>query len=208
MPGSCTPNISSTVTGSVVLRSRLENFVSWNQITSFSLALAVISILLIFLFGSKKAGFIAILPNLFPVLAVFGLQGLFNVPLTFLSAMTAPVLLGIAVDDTIHFLTHYRQNIKEGYDIEGSISQSFSETGVAIFFTTIILAIGFAVMTTHHLSHISNMGIFVSLAIVMAFFADLFFLPALLKTFNIDFKKSAKDETQTTLTNQDVENEA
>ena len=91
------------------------------------------------IFGSLKLGLVAVLPNTFPMLTVFGLMGWFGYKLDTTTLMTAPIIIGIAVDDTIHFLTHYRLSLLRGASITEAISSTLREVGQAIVFTTLIL---------------------------------------------------------------------
>ena len=80
----------------------------------FFIAVAVISVILLFLFGSIREGFlVALIPNLFPITIIFGLMGILGFPLDTFTLVVVPVVIGIAVDDTIHFLTHYKTELQK-----------------------------------------------------------------------------------------------
>ena len=102
------PEIKVQITGSFALMMRLADDISKNQFKSLAIAAVVISLLLMITLGSFQAGVMSIIPNLIPASLAFGLMGLLGVPLDTDTLMIAPLIIGIAVDDTIHFISHYR----------------------------------------------------------------------------------------------------
>ncbi len=184
------PQLDISITGGFALMVQLLDYISWSQIQSFGLALAVISLLLLIVFGSKRVGFIAVFPNLFPIISVFGIMGYLDIALDTDTLLIAPIIIGIAVDDTIHFLTHYRAEMLKHGNIQQAIVHSFREAGQAIVFTSIILSIGFCVfiMSTH--LGLRNFGILSAIAISVAVIADLLLLPAMCMLFQARFRKA------------------
>ena len=174
------PHLQATVTGGLAIWAQLNEYISWSQIQSFGMAFCIISILLMFLFGSLKTGLIAILPNTFPALMVFGIMGWFEIRLDLTTLLVAPVIIGIAVDDTIHFLTHYRLYLIKGLEVGEALRHTFREVGQALLFTTIILVIAFMCFIPVAHVGISQFSILACIAIVSALLADLLWLPALL----------------------------
>lgn len=181
-----------TVTGGLALMMELTDYISWAQVKSLGLAIAIISVLLIFLFGSLRVGFLSVIPNLIPATMTFGLLGLFDIPLDSDTLIIAPVIIGIAVDDTIHFLTHYRAEVIKDGDIIKALENTVKEVGQAITFTTLILGIGFFIMSFSTNMSLVKMGTFGSLAIFTALFCDLFMLPALILVFRPKFLKKER----------------
>ncbi len=177
------PELEVTLTGQLSLILLLTDFISWSQVQSFGLALVVISVLLLGIFGSKRIGLIAVLPNVFPVLTIFGLMGYLGIPLDSDTLLIAPIIIGIAVDDTIHFLTHYRAELLQHGNNAQAIILTIREVGQAVVFTTIILAMGFLMFILSIQEGLSHFGIFSATALVAALLADLFLLPALLTVF-------------------------
>ncbi len=186
------PDFKITLTGNMVLLSQMTDYISWAQIKSFSITLVVISIILLIVLGSLKAGFAAILPNLFPILTTFGLMGFLRIPLDADTLLIAPVIIGLAVDDTIHFMTHFRQDVITHGDIKKAIVSSIREAGQAILFTSLILSVGFLVFILSFHSGLSHFGIFSAIAITTAFLSDVYLLPALCVLLNIKFKSNAE----------------
>lgn len=181
------PDIDIMMTGSVPLMIKVMNYISRSQIQSFSMAFIVISMILIVIFGSMKVGVIAMIPNAFPIITLFGIMGLFNISLDVDTLLTAPIIIGIAVDDTIHFITHYRAEVLKHGDVKNAIISTFQEVGQAIVFTSIILSSGFMIFVKSSHQGLSHVGILSSIAIFVALLADLLLLPSLLTVFNADF---------------------
>jgi hypothetical protein len=173
------PDLEVGVTGTLALMMKLTDYISWSQIKSFGLALVVISVLLLLVFGSVRAGLVALFPNLFPILSIFGLMGWLGIPLDTDTLLVAPITIGIAVDDTIHFLTHYRTEVVQHGDLKRAVIQSFRETGQAITFTSIILSLGFLIFLFSSHNGLSNFGVMSAVAFFVAVLADLFLLPSL-----------------------------
>lgn len=187
------PKLTIQVTGAMALMTRIVDYISWSQIQSFGTALVVISLLLLVVFGSKRIGLIGVIPNLLPIISVFGLMGYLNMPLDTDTLIVAPIIIGIAVDDTIHFLSHYRAGVLQTGDIKEAIQQTVREAGQAIIFTSIILSLGFSMFLFSSELGLRNFGILSSLAIMMALISDLLLLPALCVLFKADFKKVSKN---------------
>jgi len=134
--------------------------------------------------GSFRIGLIAIIPNVFPALIVFGTMGLLDIPLDLTTLLVAPIIIGIAVDDTIHFLTHYRFARANGRSTSDSIRDSFQEAGQAIFITSIILIVSFAVFIPVSHVGIARFSALAIVAIISALLSDLLILPALCQLFD------------------------
>ena len=173
------PGMKIQVTGGLALMMQMIDYISWSQIQSFGLALIVISILLLFVFGSLKLGLVALVPNIFPVLMTFGTMGLFGIPLDGDTLIIAPIVIGIAVDDTIHFLSHFRAELSESGNVTDAITLSIKEVGQAISFSTIILVLGFLTLITSTHMGMARFGYLTAVAFISALLADLLLLPAL-----------------------------
>ncbi len=184
------PEMNIIITGQLSLLARMLNFLSWAQIKSFGLTLTVISLLLLVVLGSRRIGLIAIFPNLFPILTIFGLMGWFDIALDTDTLLIAPIIIGIAVDDTIHFLTHYRIELKKYGSILTAVVHTTREAGQAIVFTSLILSIGFLVFLFSFHKGLQNFGILSAAAILVAVLADLILLPAMLAFFKAGPAKS------------------
>lgn len=181
------PEQEVTLTGSMALLAIMLDYIAWAQIKSFGLALVVISLILLMVLGSWKAGLVALAPNLFPILATFGLMGYFKIPLDADTLLIAPIIIGLAVDDTIHFMTHFRIEMERTQNIAAAAITSIREAGQAIAFTSIILSAGFLVFILSFHNGLSNFGIFAAIAVLTALVSDIFLLPALIRVINLNF---------------------
>ena len=133
------------------------------------------------IFGSLKMGLIAVVPNIFPIMTVFGLMGWADMKLNISTIMTAPIIIGIAVDDTIHFLTRYRMELpalKWNYRLAND--KTILTTGLAMITTTGILVMGFLILIFSNFTPTADFGLLAALTIFIALVCDLTFLPALL----------------------------
>ena len=183
------PDMEITLTGNMALMAIMLDYISWSQIKSFSLALGIISLILLVVLGSWKAGVVSLIPNLFPILTAFGLMGFFKVPLDADTLIVAPIIIGLAVDDTIHFMTHFRLEMQRHGNAATAAIYSIREAGQAITFTSLILSAGFLVFLLSFHNGLSHFGLFSAVAILMALIADLFLLPALCQVIHVDFKR-------------------
>ena len=193
------PAMKITTTGSMTIFSKLLDLLSWSQIKGFGIALALISVILLLVLSSVKLGLIALYPNLFPLVVMFGLMGYLKIPLDVDTLIVAPLMIGIVVDDTIHFLNHYRAEVQKHGDVYKGIKIAFREVGQAIAFTSIILALSFMAMMLMDHQGLKHFGILSSITIVTALIAELFLLPALLVRFGANL--GVKNQKQSTKTN-------
>jgi len=197
------PDMDVHPTGTLALMMRLMDDLSRSQFQSLALAIGIISVLMVLTLGSVQAGLLAIIPNLIPATLTFGLMGLLGIPLDGDTLMIAPLIIGIAVDDTIHFITHYRMALVKYNDMKTALVKTIKEVGQAVTFTTLILGCGFFMLAFSDYLGLAKVGMFGSLAIFVALLCDLLFFPALIMWFkprfgqqgvqdNLDFKGDAK----------------
>jgi len=152
-----------------------------NMITGTVLAIIAISLIMMFALRSFALGVLSLVPNGLPILATFGTWALLVGEVGFSVATVASISLGIIVDDTVHFLSKYvRARDERGLSTEDSIRYAFENVGMAIVVNTIILAIGFFVMTVSAFKPNFDMGLMTVIAIVFALVLDFLLLPALL----------------------------
>lgn len=181
------PELEVQVTGSIALMMRALDEIATTQYRSFAIALGVISIILIFTLGSLQGGMIAMIPNMLPALVTFGLLGLLGIPLDTDTLLIAPVIIGIAVDDTIHFMTHYRVALIRTGDMARALKSTLRDVGQAVMFTTMVLGLGFGLLSFSEYLGMAKVGFFGAIAIFIALLCDLFLLPALLLIFKPTF---------------------
>lgn len=170
--------------GYVPLYVIMIEYILASQIRSFCIAFVLVFGLIGLAFRSLRITLICVLPNLAPVLLVLGYMGFAQIPLDIGTAMIAAVLLGIVVDDTIHFVSRFRREIDlSPGDANGPVNEAVKGAGPAILATSIILAAGFFILSLASVHSIANFGTLCGLAVLAALAADLLFLPALLKKF-------------------------
>jgi len=146
-----------------------------------TLALILISGILIFAFRSFKTGLVSMIPNLVPAAMGFGLWGLFVGEVGLALSVVTTMTLGIVVDDTVHFLSKYLRAKREyGYTAENAVRYAFTHVGRALLTTSVVLVAGFMVLAQSHFELNSGMGLLTAIIIAFALVADFFFLPPLL----------------------------
>ena len=181
------PELEVYLTGSMALLMRMADEVANSQFSSFTFAIGVISIIMIVTLGSFQGGLMAMIPNVIPALLGFGLMGLMGIPLDTDTLLIAPLIIGIAVDDTIHFMTHYRVELIKTGSISESLKSTISDVGQAVMFTTMVLGLGFALLSFSDYLGMAKMGFFGSAAIFVALLCDLFLIPAMIMIFKPTF---------------------
>jgi len=176
--------VRATVTGVVPVWVQLDTYLLQSQIRSFSIAAAGIFLMMCLLMGSVRVGLLSMLPNLLPIVATLGFMGWTGIRLDTATIMITSVALGIAVDDTIHFLARFRTELPRcGGDYDLASRQTLRSVGRAIVFTSIILFWGFITLTLGHFKPTVYFGFLTSLTMAVALLGDIFLLPVLLKVF-------------------------
>ncbi|MDC1016346.1 efflux RND transporter permease subunit, partial [Candidatus Thioglobus sp.] len=188
------PELKVQITGSFALMMRLADDISKNQFKSLAIAAVVISLLMMVTLGSLQAGVMSIVPNLIPATLAFGLMGLLGISLDTDTLMIAPLIIGIAVDDTIHFISHYRMSLAQNHNMKIALVETIKEVGQAVTFTTLILGCGFFMLTFSDYLGLAKIGGFGSLAIFVALLCDLLFFPALIMIFKPKFGQKNVDD--------------
>lgn len=169
------PTVMFAHIGSTNIRSMLEGT---------TIALVLISLVLIVALHSLRLGLISLVPNLVPMAAAFGIWGMLVGQVGLALSVVSGMTLGIVVDDTVHFLSKYlRARREKGLDAEQAIRYAFSTVGTALWVTTLVLVLGFGVLAFSHFEMNAGMGKMTALTIFIALFADFLFLPTLLLKF-------------------------
>jgi uncharacterized protein len=179
-----TPSIKPYNSSPTIMFAHLGKRNINSMLIGTSVALVLISSVLIFFLGSVKYGFISLLPNLTPALAAFGLWGVavgqVGIGLSIVTGMT----LGIVVDDTVHFLSKYlRARREKGLSAEDAVRYAFNNVGLALVVTSVVLVAGFMILAQSHFYLNSSMGLLTSVVITLALIIDLTLLPPLLIKF-------------------------
>ena len=198
-----------TMTGKALVFLKGTNFLINNLVVSLSLAILLIGIFMAFLFRSFRMILISLMPNIFPLLITAGLMGYLGIPIKPSTILVFSIAFGISVDDTIHFLAKYRQELKaNNWRIKQSVYAALRETGVSMFYTSIVLFFGFLVFTISSFGGTIALGGLVSVTLLFAMVSNLLLLPSLLLSLEkkIANKKTFKEPTLDILTNEDGNN--
>ena len=181
------PDAELGVAGSLPQFAALNDYVAIGQIKSFLVALVVIMILMMLVFRSIKTGLIGMIPNITPAITVAGLLGLFRIPLDFYTITIIPMILGLAVDDTIHFITHAKVESRRLNSYEEGTFYTFKTVGKSLFMASFILVCSFSVYMVSDAKMLFNLGVFIVAGISSALIADYLITPVLInwtKPFN------------------------
>lgn len=183
------------VTGRALVFQKGTKFLMNNLIISLSIAILLIAIFMAWMFRSLKMILVSLIPNLLPLIITAGLMGFLNVPLKPSTILIFSIAFGISVDDTIHFLAKYRQElVANHWRIKKSVYAALKETGISMFYTSIVLFFGFSVFAISSFGGTVALGILVSITLLFAMLANLLLLPSLLLSLerSIANKKTLK----------------
>ncbi|MFT6633353.1 MAG: putative RND superfamily exporter protein [Bacteriovoracaceae bacterium] len=172
--------LSMNITGKNALYLKMNDHVVNTFFTSIGAAIISISILMVILFKSFKFGFIAMLPNLVPLSFIMGIMTVSGIYIDIGTALVCSVCLGIAVDDTIHFMINYYRERKKGLSIEDSLESVLNHTGKALMVTSFILVIGFGFFMLSQFIPNIKFGFLCSLTLLIALVTDFVLLPAVI----------------------------
>ena len=173
-----------SITGKALVFIKGTNYLITNLVFSLSLAIVLIALFMAWMFRSPQMIIISLLPNILPLLITAGLMGFFNIPIKPSTILVFSIAFGISVDDTIHFLAKYRQELlANNWKIKPSVYAALRETGVSMFYTSIVLFFGFLVFTLSSFGGTIALGGLVSITLLLAMVSNLLLLPSLLLTF-------------------------
>ncbi|MDG2193723.1 MAG: MMPL family transporter [Polaribacter sp.] len=185
-------------TGKALVFIKGTNYLINNLVFSLSLAILLISLFMAWMFRSFQMILISLLPNILPLLLTAGLMGFLGIPIKPSTILVFSIAFGISVDDTIHFLAKYRQELQSNnWKIRKSVYSALRETGVSMFYTSIVLFFGFLVFTISSFGGTIALGGLVSITLLFAMISNLILLPSLLISFErkIANKKVIKEPT-------------
>lgn len=181
------------MTGSALLFLKGTKYLVKNLILSLALAIGLIALFMAYLFRSFRMIIISLIPNLLPLVITAGIMGFVGVPIKPSTILVFSIAFGISVDDTIHFLAKYRQELTaNNWRIEKSVYNALRETGVSMFYTSIVLFFGFSVFVISDFGGTVALGSLVSATLLLAMLANLILLPSLLLSLE---KSIANKET-------------
>ena len=170
-----------SLTGKALLFLKGTKYLIKNLVLSLALAIFLIALFMAYMFRSFKMIIISLIPNLLPLLITAGMMGFLGIPLKPSTILVFSIAFGISVDDTIHFLAKYRQElIESNWKIQRSVYAALRETGVSMFYTSIVLFFGFSVFMISNFGGTVALGGLISMTLLFAMLANLVLLPSLL----------------------------
>jgi predicted RND superfamily exporter protein len=171
--------LEGRVTGNPILIARTADEIVWGQALSLGTSFAIIYLILCLVFTSLRIGIFAMIPNVLPVLVYFGLLGVTGISLNLVTGSVACLVLGIAVDDTIHYLARFNKIARARADEVSAAAEALAEVGPPVTYTSIALCIGFAILGTAELRGLAEFGVLSAITLGVAWLADVVFTPAL-----------------------------
>ena len=173
------------MTGLAVLYNNMLQSLFKSQIGSLLIVFAVISLMLFLIFKSIKIMIIGLIPNIFVASSVMGLLGLLNIPLDIMTITVAAISVGMAVDNTIHYIYRYKKELKVTNSAQNALKNAHATTGRAIFYTASTIAAGFCILSLSNFFPTILFGLFTSIAMILAFVSSLTLLPNLLVKYKV-----------------------
>ncbi len=172
--------VESSVTGLMMIFARTLDAMMTSMVKSYSIAVVVITLMMILLVGHFRLGLISMIPNLLPIIIVLGIMGLTGLPLDAFTMLIGSIALGLAVDDTVHFMHNFQRYYRKSGDTVEAITHTLHTSGRAMVVTTIVLSLGFFIFMRSEMSNLFNFGGLTGLAIILALAADMLLAPALM----------------------------
>lgn len=179
---------SVTITGMISLLTRTVYNVILTMISSYAIAGVVITLMMILLIGNLKYGLISMVPNLLPIVVALGLMGFAGMNLDLSNVLIGSVIIGLAVDDTVHFFHNFRRYFQNTGNVKISVQETLLTTGRAMLFTSLVLTCGFFLFVASDMLNLVNFGFISGLAIITALLADIILAPALMVIFSPEKK--------------------
>ncbi|TRX71624.1 RND family transporter [Carboxylicivirga sp. M1479] len=173
----------TSLTGASVVFFKGTDYLVRNLFTSLLLAVILIASFMAWMFSSKRMVLVSLIPNIFPLIMTAALMGFFNIPIKPSTILVFSIAFGISVDDTIHYLAKYRQELSEtNWSIRAAVVLALKETGVSMIYTSIILFFGFGIFSVSQFGGTVALGILVAITLLIALCSNLILLPSLLLT--------------------------
>ncbi len=168
------------ITGFGMVVSSSSHLLTSGQIKSLSLTMLVVFGIMFLLFLSSKVGLVAIVPNLFPIVINFGIMGWLGIELSMFTSLIASIAIGLAVDDTIHYLVRYNHEFRKDLDERRALRETIRRIGRPIIYTTLTISIGFSVLGFSSFKPTAVFGAMMVITLLSAMVADLVLLPSLM----------------------------
>ncbi|MCU4175865.1 efflux RND transporter permease subunit [Carboxylicivirga sp. N1Y90] len=195
---------NTSLTGASVVFFKGTDYLIRNLFTSLLLAVILIASFMAWMFSSKRMVLVSLIPNLFPLVMTAALMGYFGIPIKPSTILVFSIAFGISVDDTIHYLAKYRQELSEtNWSIRAAVVLALKETGVSMIYTSIILFFGFGIFGVSQFGGTVALGILVAVTLLIALFSNLILLPALLLTLEKSITNQSFKEPLLQIYNED-----
>lgn len=178
------PDARLTLTGIVAIFVKVETNAMKTLARSYVYALIIITVLMIVLIGRIKIGLLSMIPNITPILITTGGMGLFGIHMGLFNMLVGSIAIGLAVDDTIHFMHNFRRYFEESGDAEKAVTQTLLTTGRAMVITTCVLSLGFFSFMLANMNNLICFGMLTGVTIILALLSDFFLAPALMIAVN------------------------
>jgi len=169
------------VTGLGMVVSASSHLLTRGQVKSLSIAVVVVFGIMFILFLSSKVGLIAMVPNMFPIVVNFGIMGWLGVELSMVTSLVASIAIGLAVDDTIHYLVRYNREFKKHLDDKLALRDTIQQVGRPIVFTTLTISVGFSILAFSSFKPTAIFGVMMVITMFSALVGDLILLPSLMQ---------------------------
>ena len=183
------PDAKIEITGMVSLFTRVIASAIYSMQKSYGYALVIITCLMILLIGKVRIGLLSMIPNIAPIIVVLGVMGWANIPMDLFCMLVGSIAIGLAVDDTVHFMHNFRRYFEETGNAEMAVKETLMTTGKAMLVTTCVLSTGFFVFIFADMKNLFNFGLLTGSAIILALLSDYFIAPALMIIVNRRNKK-------------------
>ncbi len=178
------PDFATEASGLTMVYAHLTLRNMKNMLRGTFIGMLIISLILIWVFKSWRLGLISLVPNFIPPAMGFGLWGFAVGRISLTTSVTTAIAFGIIVDDTIHFMSKYLQARRDGLSAPDAVRSTFSAVGHALWTTSVVLSVGFALFATSGYEGIWMLGLMVTLMLSLGLLTDFFFLPTLLMRFD------------------------
>ncbi len=175
---------------------KIIDYVMSSQIRGFFIALGIIFLMMLIGFRSIRLAIVSLPPNIFPVLMMMGVMGVFDITLDVATATVAAIVIGVSIDDTVHFLHHWKDAEARGMRWEECLDYTFGRAGFAATITSIVLFFGFVILMGASLKTVFYFGLLTAIASICALLADLIILPILLKIWPARVTVGESDESE------------
>jgi uncharacterized protein len=179
------PDVRLHTTGTVVLLNRSADALAWSQVVGDGQVMVILLLLMTLLFRSLRLGLLSMVPNVVPIVMLLGIMGWTGIDLNICTSTIASISIGIAIDDTIHYMLGYHDMLRTGASREAAILSTLRGVGRPILIAATTLASGFLIACVSNFQPVRDFGLLSSLTLVIATLTELFLLPALLITLRV-----------------------